>query len=299
MSPKYRIIQDPVHGYLRVDPLPTHEEVDRYYREEFYSKLKSFNDSALAVQLEEKDFFDSRWEAICTVCEKHFNRLKGLSVFDVGFGFGQALLYFRNKGMDASGLEPAPEGVAYARKQGLDVFHAGIEDFDCAGDRRYDIVTMINVLEHLRTPVDTVFNIRNKLLKPGGLLVLDVANEFNDFQTVADAEFKLSQWWLCPPNHINYFSASSLYSLLEQGGYTVIHKEASFPLEMFLLMGDIYVGNGDIGKICHNKRVSFEYLMRKHGKKEKLSQLYQALADLDLGRQVVIFATLREQIRRR
>jgi hypothetical protein len=61
---KFRIIRDPVYGYLRADPIPTKEEVDRYYREEFYSSLKIFNDSALEVQTEER-FFDSRWESIC------------------------------------------------------------------------------------------------------------------------------------------------------------------------------------------------------------------------------------------
>lgn len=293
MDPTYKIITDPQYGYQRVEPVPSAEEVDRYYREEFYSKLRTFNDSALDVQIEEKDFFDSRWESICTVCEKHFGGLKDLSVFDVGFGFGQALLYFRSKGMQPSGLEPAPEGVAYARKQGLEVFHAGIEDFDCAGELRYDVVTVINVLEHLRTPADTLQNIRKKLLKPDGLLVIDVANEFNDFQTVADAEFSLNQWWLCPPNHINYFSASSLGNLLEQCGYAVVEKEASFPLEMLMLMGDVYVGNGELGKSCHQKRVKFEYLMRKHGKTEKLTRLYRSLAELDLGRQAVLYASPR------
>lgn len=125
------------------------------------------------------------------------------------------------------------------------------------------------------------------------MLILDIANEFNDFQTAADAEYRLNQWWLCPPNHINYFSASTLCTLLERCGYRIVHKEASFPLEMLMLMGDVYVGDGAIGKACHQKRVKFEHLMRKHGKREKLAKFYQALAELDLGRQVVVFATSR------
>lgn len=291
MQKKYSIIHDSTYGYLRVDPIPSQDEVDHYYREEFYSTLKSFNDSALEVQKEEKDFFDSRWESICAACEDFFGKLSGLSVFDVGFGFAQALLYFRDKGMVVSGLEPAPEGVEYARGKELDVYQANVEDLDCVNGRRFDIVTIINVLEHLRDPANMLIRIREKLLEPGGLIVLDVANEYNDFQTVADAEFHLGSWWVCPPNHINYFSATSMTDLLERCGYDIVRREASFPLEMFLLMGDVYVGNGDIGKMCHQKRVRFEYLMRKHGKKEKLAQLYQSLADLDLGRQVVIYAT--------
>jgi hypothetical protein len=56
-------------------------------------------------------------------------------------------------------------------------------------------------------------------------------------------------------------------------------------------MGDVYVGDSDLGKKCHNKRVMFERLMRKHGKTKKLNQLYKAFADCDLGRQVTLYAT--------
>ena len=242
------------------------------------------------MQKEEQDFFNSRWEAICTVCDRFFGKTQGLSLFDIGFGFAQALLYFRSRGMEVSGLEPSPEGVAYARELGLDVYGAGIEDFDCVGTRRFDVVTLFNVLEHLRSPAETLLNIKSKLLATNGLLVIDVPNEFNDFQVAADAEHNLGQWWVCPPNHINYFSATSLKVLLQKCGYRVARSESSFPLEMFLLMGDVYVGNEDVGKACHNKRVNFERLMRKHGKEDKLRRFYESLAELDLGRQVVVYA---------
>ena len=139
--------------------------------------------------------------------------------------------------------------------------------------------------------LDTLINIREKLLKPGGLLVIDVPNEFNDFQVTANAEYGLKEWWICPPNHINYFSVSSMKHLLEKCGYSIEYCESSFPIEIFMLMGDVYVGNSELGKACHQKRVKFEYLMKKHGKSKKLSEFYQALSDLDLGRQVVVYAT--------
>ena len=201
------------------------------------------------------------------------------------------MIYFHEKGMRVSGLEPSAEGVQYARARGLEVFQAGIEDLSCVGDKRYKVVTMLNVLEHLRHPAQILRQIKTRLLKPRGLLVIDVPNEFNDFQVVANKEYKLKEWWICPPNHINYFSASSLRKLLTACGYQIIHSEASFPLELFLLMGDVYVGNNKLGKACHQKRVAFENLMKKHGKEKKLSALYRALAQLDLGRQVTMYAT--------
>lgn len=286
---KYSLVADPDYGFLRADPVPSPEEVERYYAEEFYSE-KRFNDSSLEVQKEEQDFFDSRWEAMYQRCSGFFGG-RSFSYFDIGCGFAQALLYFRNKGVTVSGLDPAPQGIEYAKKQGLEVFHAGIEDYGCVGDRRFDAVSLFNVLEHLRTPDQALRDIREKLLAKGGLLAVEVPNEFNDFQTAGNAEHNLGEWWVCPPNHLNYFSATTLKKLLDACGYRVVHCEASFPLEMFLLMGDVYVGDGPLGRQCHNKRVAFEYVMRKQGKGEKLARLYEMLSQLDLGRQVIAYAT--------
>ena len=61
-------------------------------------------------------------------------------------------------------------------------------------------------------------------------------------------------------------------------------------MEIFLLMGEVYVGNQELGKACHNKRVEFEKVMRKHNKSDKLMQFYEALAKLDLGRTSLVFA---------
>jgi 2-polyprenyl-3-methyl-5-hydroxy-6-metoxy-1,4-benzoquinol methylase len=292
MENKFRIITDPKYGFLRADPIPTQEEVERYYAEEFYSsEYKSFNDSSYEVQLDEKEFFEAHWENHYQKIVKFFRRTKDISLFDMGCGFGLALKYYREKGLKVAGMDPAPEAVTYAKKNNLDVHLAGIEDISFIGSKRFDVVTLFNVLEHLRQPADTLQNIRNKMLNDNGLLVIDVPNDFNDFQDVANSEFNLGQWWFCPPNHINYFSATSLKNLLEDSGYKVYEMESSFPLEIFLLMGDVYIGNESLGKICHNKRVKFEQLMKKHGKGEKLRLLYQSLAQLDLGRQIVAYAT--------
>lgn len=292
MTPPYTIIRDPRHGYLRVDPIPSREEVDHYYKEEFYGQSRNrFNDSTLEVQREQSEFFESRWRDIRDKCLEHFGAVDGLSLFDVGFGYGQALLFFRDEGFQVSGLEPSDEGYEFVSRQGLSVFKSGIESLTTAAFGRYDVVTVLNVLEHLRDPAETLVSIRERMLKPGSLLVIDVPNEFNDFQTVADAEYALGQWWVCPPVHLNYFSAASLRALLDQCGYEVRVAEASFPLELFLVLGDVYVGDATLGKVCHEKRVRFEHLMKKYGKSDKLHQLYQALAQLDLGRQVVVYAT--------
>lgn len=289
---KANIIKDPDFDYLRVDPVPTQSEVEKFYLKDFYRANEVyFNDSSLLVQEEQSEFFNQRWDAIYKVCEDFFEfNLKEKKLFDIGFGFAQALIYFNNKGLKVSGLEPSLEGYQYAKSKGLNVYNAEIENFQEINDK-FDIVFLNNVLEHLRKPADTLNRIKEELLLKNGLLVIDVPNDFNDFQIIADQEYNLDQWWVYPPNHINYFSHDSLKKLLENCGYKIFYCTSSFPIDIFLLFGDQYVGNPNLGSSCHQKRMNFEKLMVKYGYEEKLKNLYHSFAELNLGRQITVYAT--------
>lgn len=291
-KPTYRIARDPAYGFLRVDPTPSAEEVEQYYLNEFYSgEYKQFNDSQLEVQQSQKDFFRLRYQFIADQCEAALGPLAGKTLLDIGCGYCQALLYFRERGFDVTGLEPSKEGAEYGASQGIPVVRAGIENMPRDLGKRFDAVTLLNVLEHLREPARALTEIRERYLKPNGVLAIDVPNEFNDFQTTANKIHNLGEWWVHAPVHLNYFSPGSLRKLLEHCGYRVIHAEASFPLEMFLLWNDVYVGNGELGSEVHKKRMAFELNMTHNGKLDKLKKFYAALADIELGRQVTMYAT--------
>jgi 2-polyprenyl-3-methyl-5-hydroxy-6-metoxy-1,4-benzoquinol methylase len=287
----YKLIEDPDFAYLRVDPVPSFEEVEQFYLNEFYSgEYKRFNDSDLSVQQKDKDFFLLRWQLIYAQCQKYIGDLKDRALLDIGCGYCQALLYFRDQGMQVCGLEPSAEGCSYGISQGLTVTQLGFENHAHDFGKKFDVVTLLNVLEHLREPAEVLKKILKHYLSPNGVLVIEVPNEFNEFQVVANKEFDLQQWWVCPPGHINYFNVDSLRKIIELCGYEVVHVESSFPLEMFMLCGDVYVGDQELGAICHQKRVKFEQTLVKHGRIEVLQKLYQSFAELGLGRQITMYA---------
>jgi hypothetical protein len=93
-----------------------------------------------------------------------------------------------------------------------------------------------------------------------------------------------------PPHHLNYFDFSSLSRLVESVGFEVVLTEATFPIDMFLLMGDNYVDNELLGRQCHQKRKTLEQNLAKAGMTDLKRRWYQALASLGLGREVQIFA---------
>ncbi len=288
----YQVIDDPKYGYARVDPIPTDEEVERYYQEEFYATTyQAFNDSAQVVQDEQRDFNRMRYHDVLDIASSILGGMTGRSVFDIGCGFGEFLKFASEQGLHCAGMEVSTEAVDHVKGLGFDVFLSEIQtDFSMVGDTRFNLVTLFNVLEHVREPVKVLTDIRTHLIDPKGVLAVDVPNEFNLFQTVANDEYDLEQWWVAPPAHINYFSPTSLKRTLEHSGYEVVDTVASFPLELFLLMGDVYVHDQEKGRACHDRRVQFEHTLRKHGKTAELVEFYRLLARANLGRQVTCYA---------
>ena len=281
-------------GFYQVTPTPSAEEITKFYADEFYTdEYKNFNDASLEVQIKDKAFFEGRWSDIYdNFLEINKDLKKGNSILDIGCGWAQALLFFKEKGFDCYGFDPAIEAVEYGCKKGLNIKHAGLDGMDVFENKKFEMVTMFNVLEHLANPSQTINQIK-EILQPNGILAIDVPNEFNDFQTVGRDVHGLDDWWVAPPNHLNYFSKDSLVKFLVSHGFSVEISESCFPLEMFLLFRENYVKDGNLGGQCHKKRVLFEENLRKHGKASTLNNFYRVLADLNLGRQVSVFCKLK------
>lgn len=96
-----------------------------------------------------------------------------------------------------------------------------------------------------------------------------------------------------PPEHINYFNTESARYITEQSGFEIGSLTTTFPIDMFLIMGDDYISNPEIGSVCHQKRVNFENVLYKSGNEELLKQMYISFAQLGLSRQIEVIAKKR------
>ena len=67
-------------------------------------------------------------------------------------------------------------------------------------------------------------------------------------------------------------------------------RESTFPLELFLLMGQDYVKNPKIGKKIHLERIQFEKSFVKRKETELKRKIYQKLAEIGIGRTAIIYA---------
>ncbi len=83
-----------------------------------------------------------------------------------------------------------------------------------------DVVTLMNVLEHVSAPIELLCQLK-QILKPGGLLVIDVPNN-----AVVSLRGRLLGRWpvLDLGEHINHFVPATLDGLLLRAGFTPMRR---------------------------------------------------------------------------
>ena len=209
-------------------------------------------------------------------------------LLDIGSGPGFFLLNGQERGWKVKGIEPSAQAVEHSRGFGLDVENIFFTKETAPGLGKFDAINMGEVLEHIPDPASLLRMVRQQM-NDNGIVCIIVPNDFNPFQIVLRDHLKFGPWWVTPPHHINYFNFDSLSNLVERCGFKVIHKEATFPIDIFLLMGDNYVGNDAVGRVCHMKRMNFEKAIIQGGSSNLLSDLYLKLAEQGIGREIVIY----------
>ena len=257
-------------GYFRVMPRPSERELAEYYKNQYRPPVRLHDPEGRAD----------------LVCRLHPQPGR---VLDVGCGQGDLLEVFLKRGWDAMGVEPGTQDARAARGKGIRVIENLLtgEIADELGP--FDAVLLVHVLEHLPQPQEMV-RLVHRLLVPGGVFYCEVPNDFNVLQEVAVESCGLMRWWVVYPDHLNYFSIESLSAFIQANGFDACLRTTDFPMELFLLWGNTYIGNSEIGREMHRKRCAFERAMREAGRGELLSELYRKLAEIGIGRQAIVCA---------
>ncbi len=136
-------------------------------------------------------------------------------LLDVGSSYGLFLNEARRAGFDVFGVEKEKEATDYSKKRfNLKIFNNYFENLKGG---QYDIVSFIDVLEHLPN-LKLVLAKTKKLLKSDGILFIQCPN-------LQSLVFKLTKekWnWLLPNVHLYHFSIKSLKKVLEENGFRVL-----------------------------------------------------------------------------
>jgi SAM-dependent methyltransferase len=281
----YNVIACEVCGFRHVIPLPEPQTLERTYRDAYYSDEKP---TFLAHAGE-----DQEWAALSQrdrlECFESLLPANRRQLLDIGSGPGFFLKSAASRGWSVRGVEPSRQAAAHAKSLGVDVVEGFFNAETAASLGQFDVVHLNNVLEHVPNALEIVCLARD-LLRPGGLICLNVPNDFTPFQQSARSTLTLTEWWVAPPHHLNYFDFDSLSRLVTRLGFDVRERSTSFPMELFLLMGLDYTKDSDLGRACHNQRKRFDLSLEHAGFKETRRAFYRALADAGLGREAAVIA---------
>lgn len=191
------------------------------YKEDYYTKGSgAAGDPYKDYASEKMIYFTSKWKFLESIYPQ-----KG-SVLDIGASMGHFLKIGEDFGWKVSGLDLSQWAADYAKETfNINIFVGTLENYiSNNNDEKFDVITSFHTLEHLSNPLEAV-ELMSSLLKPGGLIMLEVPNQFNDIfvkLTLPYQKFKAKQ---ANPTivHTYFFNVEILKKLVEQCGFKIVN----------------------------------------------------------------------------
>ncbi len=153
---------------------------------------------------------------------------KNGSLFDLGAGWGHFMLAGKELGYNVYGIEISEQPYLYCVNDlKLPVDH--IDFFRMNEERKFDIITMWDVLEHIDKAGEFLEKC-SRLSAPGGYLFLQVPQIDSFF-----AKRHKDNWKMMGLDHVNYFGKETITRILEKHGYEVLEIKSSFEIKLFIM----------------------------------------------------------------
>jgi 2-polyprenyl-3-methyl-5-hydroxy-6-metoxy-1,4-benzoquinol methylase len=150
------------------------------------------------------------------------------ALLEIGSSYGHFLALAREMGYRTAGVDVSPEGCEFARQHfELDVFCGTLDQFGGAAES-FQVVTLMNTLEHLPDPFDTLVEC-HRLLSRNGILAIVVPNLLAGYPWVlwqtrvlhrSSIAVNMSAYTV--PYHLFLYRPSSLRSILRSAGFQAI-----------------------------------------------------------------------------
>ena len=140
-------------------------------------------------------------------------RKPGGRLLEVGCAYGLFLERARQRGWDVMGIDIAEDCAREAdAKFGIRVLAGDYLELDVS--ERFDVIVMLDVIEHMPDPVACVAR-SAELLAPGGWLVMETGNIASPWARL------LGRRWhfIDPPQHLVYFTRESMGEMLRGQGF--------------------------------------------------------------------------------
>lgn len=193
-------------GLVFLDPMPTADEIESYYRDEYRQHYHGDSRPRAKALLRDERGARERVALLAPLLRQ------GQRVLDIGAGTGAFVAAAKAAGWIAEGIEPHQGFAAFAREHYRANIHACLLEDAPLVDASFDLVSSSHVFEHLRTP-DEAFARVHRLLKPGGEFHINVPD-------IADPRRTPSARWHF--GHVHGFTRETLSMLAWRSGFEIL-----------------------------------------------------------------------------
>jgi 2-polyprenyl-3-methyl-5-hydroxy-6-metoxy-1,4-benzoquinol methylase len=192
-----------------MNPAFSDATIQSFYTGDYYSGSSSF--SYIDERTIEK-YSKYTWNARLATIRKY---VKQGNFLDIGCSFG-GFLSCASKYYTPYGIELSEYSGSHARERFADTIHIGtLFDTPFQNDF-FSVITMVELIEHLKDPMNALIRCR-ELLTDTGMLLIQTA-DMNGWQAI-DAGKKYHYYL---PGHLSYFTADSLSDALRRAGFSRI-----------------------------------------------------------------------------
>ena len=150
-------------------------------------------------------------------------------VLDLGAADGSVAAVLRSMGCQVWGVEQDPD-AAQAAKRWCESVHIGdlnAEDLrEVFADLRFEVILMLDVLEHLSDPARVLREVRD-LLAPGGWAVISLPNvtHISLRLELLSGRFVYRDAGLLDRTHVRFFDSDGVKALLDESGWEAFDTE--------------------------------------------------------------------------
>jgi SAM-dependent methyltransferase len=203
----------PTDGTVYMDPVPSESTIGRLYNSEAYTFNWTAGQTTDGVPVKAK-----RPREL-----DHIRRVTSLPIepkprlLDVGCATG-AFLRTASPFFQVQGIELNSETAAIARHNGFDVTTGRLEDL--TPEPRFDVITMLQVIEHIADPAALLRHAKS-LLRPSGIIYINTpAVDSASFHFFRERHSHVSSF-----AHVSLFTRASWPVLSDRVGLTVLAHE--------------------------------------------------------------------------
>ena len=236
-----------------IDPIPTIEDYIKMYPPSYQGSVDSTIREGKLPGL--RFSYRKQFQLIDNYLEAKNDAL----IADVGCGNGNFIANAMQRGYKSDGVEFNPKQVELLKNHiAQSSFYTQDEFFTNA--KKYDLIRLSNVLEHLDDPIGSLTDFKKKLTSTGVLLLegpietnFNLALQVRKFYFFLKKLFNSSYLASHTPTHIFFTNRENQLRMFEQGGFATHHFEIIENAWPFPEKIDRHSGIGDVVKWCFFK----------------------------------------------